>query len=414
MRIAWLKPLVGHPGPFATVYLDATRSIEAGDKNVANRWRSVRRSLAKQGATDDVLTDLDEAVDRPTRVRGPHGRVLIADDEDGVLVDRVLREPPPVTAGVWHRVPVLLQAARSADEQVDAVCVAVDRLGADFTPVGTDGYAAGERETFEAPHDEVSKSSSTSTKRATIESRAEDSWERNAEAVAGEIDRRVADHRPEIVMITGDVRAVNLVKAELGQQAAEVTVEVPGGGRDEGVHQHAFAESVADALDSYRERRREQVLADLREGLGRESGAVTSIDDVVQVLARGQVDQLVLSEELADDASRALHAWVDGSVEALGLGGLVNGRQLWTGPDPLHVAVSRTEIEGVGELEELPAATALLRAAIGQDAGLVFAPEGSVDLRDGVGATLRWDDGGTPHESAASMSGDDGRVSAAH
>lgn len=409
MRIEWLKPLVGHPGPFATVYLDATRSIEAGDKNVANRWRSIRRSLAKQGATGGVLADLDEAVDRPTRVRGPHGRVLIADD-DGVLVDQVLREPPPVTAGVWHRVPVLLQAARSADEQVDAVCVAVDRLGADFTTVGADGHAAGATESFEAPHDEVSKTSSTSTKRATIESRAEDSWERNAEAVAAEIDRRVADRRPEIVMITGDVRAVNLVKAELGQQAAEVTVEVPGGGRDDGVRQGAFAEQVADALDSFRERRRELVLAELREGLGRESGAVTSVDDVVQVLARGQVKQMVLSEALADDAARALHAWVDGSVETLGFGGLVNGRQLWTGPDPLHIAVARAEIDGVGELEELPAATALLRAAIGQDAGLVFAPEGSVELRDGVGATLRWHDGGTPHESAATMSGDGARL----
>ncbi|WP_402467562.1 baeRF2 domain-containing protein [Isoptericola aurantiacus] len=413
MRIEWLKPLVGHPGPFATVYLDATRSVEAGDKDVANRWRSVRRSLVKQGAAEEVLADLDEAVDRPTRVRGPHGRVLIA-DADGVLVDRVLREPPSVMAGVWHQVPSLLQAARSADEAADALCVAVDRLGADFFPVGSDGYPAGPRESFEGPHDEISKTSSTSTKRATIESRAEDSWQRNAEAVAGEIDRRVAQQRPEIVMITGDVRAVPLVRAALGQQAREATVEVPGGGRDDGVHQGAFAESVADALDSFRERRREQVLAELREGLGREAGAVTSIDDVVQVLARGQVKHLVLSEQLADDAARALRSWVDSPAESPGPGGLLNGRRLWIGPDPLHVAVARGELTGVDDPEELPAASALLRAAIGQDAGLVFAPEGSVDLRDGVGATLRWHDGGTPHESAATMSGDDGRVSTAH
>ncbi|WP_278236988.1 hypothetical protein [Isoptericola sp. AK164] len=413
MKIDWLKPLVGHPGPFATVYLDATRSVEAGDKDVANRWRSVRRSLAKQGATDTVLSDLDASVDRPTWVHGPHGRVLIADDE-GVLVDRVLREPPPVMAGVWHRVPSLLQAARSADEEVDALCVAIDRSGADFFAVGSDGRPVGEKETFEGPDDEISKTSSTSTKRSVIESRAEDSWHRNAEAVAGEIDRRVAERRPEIVLITGDVRAVHMVRDALGQQAAQVTVEVPGGGRDDGVHVGPFAESVADALDSFRERRREQVLAELREGLGREAGAVTSIGDVAQVLARGQVKQLVLSEELADDAARALHAWVDGSVEEPGLGGLLNGFQLFVGPDPMHIAASRAELEGVGEFEELPAATALLRAAIGQDAGLVFAPEGSVELRDGVGATLRWHDGGTPHESAATMSGDDGRVSAAH
>lgn len=415
MTIEWLKPLVGHPGPFATVYLDGTRAAEAGDRDVANRWRSVRRMLTKQGTPDGVLRDLDEAVDRPTWVPGPHGRVLIADAE-GVLVDRVLREPPAVMAGVWHQVPSLLQAARSADQAVDALCVAVDRQGADFFAVDGEGNPVGEVETFEGSHDEVSKTSSTSTKRATIESRAEDSWRRNAEAVAAEIGRRVAAGQPEIVLITGDVRAVNLVRGELGQQAAQITVEVPGGGREgSGVHPGAFAAAAADALDSYRERRRERVLAELREGLGREAGAVTSVDDVVEVLSRGQVKHLVLSEQLADDAARALRSWSDGQTNGSATGSLLNGRNLWIGPEPLHIGVARAQLEGLGVtdgLEELPAASALLRAAVAQDAGLVFAPEGSVDLMDGVGATLRWHDDSTPHESADSMSGDSGRRNA--
>jgi hypothetical protein len=412
MTTRWLKPLVGHPGPFATVYLDATRSVEAGDKDVANRWRAVRRTLEKQGAPATVLSDLDDAVDVPTRVHGTHGRVLIA-DSTGVLVDRILREPPAVTTGLWHEVPSLLQAARSADETVDAVCVTVDRLGADFCRVGSDGFATGPVEAFEGPHDEVSKTSSTTVKRATIESRAEDSWRRNAEAVAAEIDRRVAEERPEIVLISGDVRAVNLVKGALGQGASRVTVEVAGGGRGPGVRQAAFAEALADALDSFRERRREQVIAELRQGLGRGDGAVTSIDDVVQVLARGQVKQLVLSEELADAATSALRRWAAGDADSPGFGGLLDGRNLWIGPEPMHIAVARAELtgQGVGDgLQELPAASALMRAAVAQDAGLTFAPPGSVELMDGVGATLRWSDGGTPHESAVSMSGDGRRL----
>ncbi|MCA5893306.1 hypothetical protein LEP48_08030 [Isoptericola sp. NEAU-Y5] len=412
MKIDWLKPLVGHPGPFATVYLDATRSAEAGDRNVANRWRAVRRTLEKQGAPDAVLAELDEAVDRPTRVPGPHGRVLIA-DADGVLVDRVLREPPALTTGVWHEVPSLMQAARSADEAVNALCVTVDRQGADFCTVGVDGHPTGAVEAFEGGHDEVSKTSSPSVKRATIESRAEDSWRRNAEAVATEVDRRVAAERPEIVLLSGDVRAVPLVRGALGRQAAEITVEVPGGGRGPGVREDAFADGLSDALDSFRERRREQVLAELRQGLGREDGAVTSIDDVVQVLARGQVKHLVLSEELADAATAALRTWSEGGAASPGFSGLLDGRHLWIGPEPMHIAVARAELEGGGVtdgLQELPAASALMRAAVAQDAGLAFAPEGSVELMDGVGATLRWTDGSTPHEWAASMSGDNERV----
>jgi len=409
MKIDWLKPLVGRPGPFATVYLDATPSAEAGDRDVANRWRAVRRSLERQSAPTGVLDALEEAVLRPTRVTGAHGRVLIAED-GGVAVDRVLRNPPALATGVWLPVPALLQAALAADEAVDALCVAVDRSGADFWPCDAGGRANGARETFAAPHDEVSKTSSPGTKRATIESRAEDSWERNAEAVAAEIDRRVAEARPEVVLLTGDVRAVKLVRAELGQEAGRRTVEVMGGGRGQGVRAADFAASVEDALDSYRERRREVVLAEYRQDQGREEGAVSSVDDVVSVLARGQVKALVLAEEIALDATSALAA--SGAGGPGGLNGLLGGRTLWIGPDPMHIASSRAGLTDLGladGLEELPATSALLRAAIAQDAALTFAPEGSVDLVDGVGATLRWHDDGTPKEVAATMSGDGDR-----
>ena len=120
-----------------------------------------------------------------------------------------------------------------------------------------------------------------------------------------------------------------------------------------------------------------------------------SVDDVVSVLARGQVKELVLAEEYGTGNAP------------------MNGRKLWIGPDPMHIAASRSELEAIGvteQLEELPVSVALVRAAVGQDAGLTFAPEGSVELMDGVAATLRWRDGGTPTEALASMSGDDRRL----
>src|SRR6478609_8728340 len=339
MKIDWLKPLLGHPGPFATVYIDATRANEAGDREVGNRWKGVRRQLHQDGAPDEVLDDLEEVVVRPTRVAGAHGRVLIADDT-GVLVDRVLKDPPALTKGVWGPVPALLQAARAADESVDYVRVVVDRQGADLT------------------------------------------W-----SVAG-------GHRPDLVLLTGDVRAVSLLRGALKRPVEELVVEVPGGGRGPGINEAAFEANVADALDSFREGRREKVLAEYRQEQGRESGAVTSVEDVVAVLARGQVSELVLADEYGQD-------------------GALDDRSLWIGPSPLHIAGTKEEIQdlGVSEgLERLPATVALVRAAIGQDAGLTFAPEGSVELIEGVGATLRWTDEGTPREVAATMSGDDARL----
>lgn len=392
MKIDWLKPLLGHPGPFATLHLDATPSEQAADRDVEGRWNAARKDLAHQGAPSAVLDALHEVVLRPTRVPGPHGRIVIADDT-GVLVDRVVNNPPTATTCSWAPVPALLQAALAADESVELLKVAVDRQGADFLRAGPSGK---EHSTFQAPHDEIEKSGSNEVKRARIESRAEDSWERNAAAVAAEIERRVGETRPELVLLTGDVRAVALVRAALTAPTTEKVVEVPGGGRSGGgVHEGAFAERVGEALDSYRERRRERVLAELRQELGRESNAVTSVGDVVSVLARGQVKELVLAEEYGTGNSP------------------MNGRKLWIGPDPMHIASSRSDLEALGvteQLEELPASVALVRAAVGQDAGLTFAPEGSVDLMDGVAATLRWRDEGTPTEALASMSGDDRRL----
>lgn len=401
MKIDWLKPLLGHPGPFATVYLDATPSDKSvADRDVANRWRAARRALTAQGAPERVLDLMGAAARQPTWESGLHGRVVIGDDT-GILVDRLLHEAPTSDMASWSSVPELLQAIRAADESVELLVVAMDRRGADFTRTGVGGCAF---ETFTAPDDEIEKSGSSGTKRARIESRAEDSWERNAAAIAAEIERYVEESAPELVVLTGDVRIVAGVRDELGRPVGEGCVEVPGGVRGGpvavGAASGGFPARVAEALDSYRERRRERVLAELRQGLGRDEGAVSSVDDVVAVLGRAQVAELVLAEEYGTG------------------GGQVNGRTLWIGPEPVHIAADRADLEALGVhegLEELPAAVALVRAAIAQDAGLTFAPEGSVGvgaggLVDGVAATLRWHDGRTPHELAGTMSGDDMRL----
>jgi hypothetical protein len=333
-----------------------------------------------------------------------------------VLVDKALRTAPTVATGVWHRVPALLQAALAADEEVTALKVAVDRTGADLWLVGPGGWDA--PRTVGAPHDDVSKVAPGGSSRgagtggggagggdrggsSAVEARAEDSFARNAEAFAREVERVVAETRPEIVLLYGDTRTVHAVHGALGRPVAQLTVEVAGGSRGAGVHEGAFADNVEDALDSFRERRREVVLAELRQGQGREQGAVSGVDDVVAVLARGQVKALVLAEDVGYDG--ALVAGADNAR------GPLSGRCLWIGPDPLAIATSRATLEDAGYtdgLEELPAAIALVRAAVGQDADLTVCPEGAAELIDGVGATLRWYDGSTPHEVAATMSRD--------
>jgi hypothetical protein len=189
-----------------------------------------------------------------------------------------------------------------------------------------------------------------------------------------------------------------LVRAELSRRTNELVVEVPGGSRAVGAHGEAFEARLAQALDAFRATRRESILDAYRQGRGRAQGAVTSLEDVVAVLSRGQVAELILDETYATDTN-------------------LDGRPLWIGPDPLQIAERRSQLEALAVTsgaEQLPWTIALVRAALGQDAGVTFAPPGTAPLIDGVGATLRWSDDATPREAPVTMSRDRDRDRARH
>ena len=394
MDLHWLKPLLGRPAPFTTVYLDATRNGATGDAEAADRWRAVRRSLERDGAPAWVLDQIADVVSVPTGVRAPHGRVIVADAQ-GVVVDRVLSEPPAQSHAVFGPAPALLPAVRAADETVSYLLVEVDRNGADLTwaaggTVRTEGGP--ETETVDGGHDDVHKTREGGLDRRS-QTRAEDSWGRNAEAVAAVLDKRVAERKPDLVVITGDVRATKLVCEAVGQQARELVDEVQGGSRGEGVNQGAFAARVTETLEAFRTRRRQAVLDRFREAQGRGDGAVTALGDVIEVLRRGQVAELVLQV----------------SVLTTGLA----ERTLWVGPEPLQLATSAGDLQSIGVTEnarEMDANVALVRAALAQDAGVTFAEDGAVDLVDGIGAVLRWSDDSTPSEAVPTQSADQARL----
>ncbi|VTR77167.1 hypothetical protein [Cellulomonas hominis] len=396
MELHWLKPLLGRPAPFITVHLDATRADASGDEEVAGRWRSLRRELERSGAQQGVLDEIEQRVTRPTGVAGPHGRVVVADAE-GVVVDRVLKEPPAQSTAELGDVPNLMPAVRVSDQATRFLLVEIDRQGADFTWSDGSGLRDAEKESVEGDHDVLRKVKETGDgwRSRRVQMRAEDSWERNAETVAADLDRQVIARKPEVVLVTGDVRAVPLLCHAVGARTKDLIVEVPGGSRADGVNQEVFHQRVVEALEAFRQRRREGVLEAYRGELGRGAAAVTSVDDVVTVLQRGQVRELVLHEDVT----------LPGSPLA--------ERRLWVGPEPLQIASSEADLTGIGVTEgarQMPADVALLRAALGQDAGLTIAPDGQVEVVDGIGALLRWNDGSTPSEALPTQSADQGRL----
>lgn len=396
MKLDSLKPLLDHAGPLTTVCLDVTRAEEAGDRELRSRWHSLRRRLEHAGAPAATVEAIAEIVLRPTHVPGPHGRFVVASG-DRVLYDRVLAGPPAREEAFHDGVPALMPAVQAEEEAVRYLLVEVDRSGADLSWSGIDVPEPDVEEHVEGGHDVLHKNRGTGGwSHRRMQSRVEDSWERNAEAVAAELDRAVTDHRPELVMITGDVRAVAMIRDAVGRATADLLVEVPGGSRAEGVKEDAFAENVHRVLDAYRARRREKVADRLREALGRGAGAVTALADVVEVLRRGQVAELFLVED------------------TVGRPTPLDSRELWTGDNPLEIALRRSELAALGvpdaSARQMRADIAILRAASAQDAGVTFAVEGSLDLVEGIGALLRWTDPATPHEASPSYTHDRQRL----
>lgn len=392
MHLHWIKPLIGVPGPFATVYIDATRGTETGYREVVNRWQALRRSLKQQGAPELLLELIDERITAPTHEHGPAGRVVIAANSE-IYVDRYLRTPPQRDDATYASAPALVAAARASEDSVDYLIAAVDRLGVDIYASRPDhpGGKPLPQHSIDGDHDEVHKIRGGGFHHKRLQNRAEDSWERNAESTAVEINRLVEKNKPELLLLTGDIRAVGLVTDRLAESSRRIVCQVPGGERGEANDDQSFSQRLEDVLDEHREERRQRVIDLYRQEHGRDEAAVTGIDDVLNSLRRGQVAELLLSE--TDSGERPVDL------------------ELWIGSTALAIAENPDEIRDLGEEPEaLRGDIALLRAAVGQEAGVTFAND-DLPLVEGVGAVLRWSDASTPGETAVSLSDDAQRMS---
>lgn len=381
-----------------TVIIDATSGPDSRDATVLHRWSDLRRTLSPEGVDDVPAADCEavtEALGVPVHVRGEFGRVLVAAGGQ-VVLDRLLPEPPGVDRAVVSDRPHAFALARAADATVRYLLVNVDRAGADFALYDAPAGLTGEVETagtVEGAHDALTKPNLGPLGHKRIDNRAEDSWERNAEAVATELERIYTERRPELVLLTGDLRAVALVREQLGRPTDEKVVEISGGGRAAGVNTRALQEQVAAAQTQLRERRRAETVAKFRQEMGRDGAAVSGADAVLDVLRKGQVADLLLAPDVAGPPSRLAK------------------RSLWIGPGALELARSAEDLHSLGVQDpwEVRADLAIGRAVLDQGAGITIAEELDA-VSDGVGALLRWHDSATPGGHALAGSADSGRV----
>lgn len=384
MLVDWIRPLLGRPGPFTSVHLDVSRVGGRHEREIADRWRPLRRILELAGTPAELLGMFDDAVAVPVHDENIGGRLIVGTDLDGILVDRPLAAAPTTSRVARGATPDLLPAAVYSDEAVDHVVVTLDRAGADLVRRGWGSSDIAWRASIDGERDDIDQLGPGGISESRAARRTRDAWSRNAQSVASVVDRLVATDGPEIVVLTGDTRAVGLVERALGPRARALVVEVPGGVRGATGPQEVFAARLRGALETHRVRRRAAVVARLTEGLARGRGAATGLDAVVTASREGRVGELVLETT------------VQRSVD--------DGPLVWAGDDWAALSLTPDVLVAQGEphMREMDAVIAVLRAAIGQDAGVTFVEPGTAPLIDGIGAILRWD---TPTPSRRASAG---------
>jgi hypothetical protein len=371
VKLEFLRPLFERPGAWVSVYLDATRASENADHEVALRWRGLREDLARRGADAPTLDAVEAAVrDHPTQP-GRYGLAVFAVGTD-VAMAQTLPAPPPADVAYFEPLPHVLPLLEQRRAEVPYVRVLADRTGAALDALSVGG----------APrHREVAGSASFPLRKVHVGGwshrhylqAVEESWKRNAGDVAAAAAQLAEAVGAEVIVVGGDVRAVQALVGRLPKRWQERVVATDAGSRHAGADESALDDVTIQAVAETADRHIREVLDRYRAQRG-DGTASTGLVDVVDRLQRGQVDTVLL----VDDQS---------STDTL-----------WIAPDdPMLVAVDDNVLReaGVDDPQKVRADAALVRAIAGTGADLVLLEPGEAPLEHGIGAVLRYADAST-------------------
>ncbi len=342
MFLTDLRPLYDLPGPWISVYLDASRATERGAEEVGLRWRAARESLLGSGADPGRVDDIGRLVsgdDTP----GRHGLAVIANVRDDATHVEQLSDPPLATSAELGPLPHVLPMLEQRGEQVSWLRVIVDRRGGEIEQA-----VAGRRHRIE------------SVERPEHRPIGKENWDRNASDVADAALRLAEEAEADVLIVAGDVRARQLFVGELPRHWRERTLQTGWADElgadsqrlDETTHEavrEIAAARIEDALDRYR----------LRSAHG---SAEPGLAATVSALQRGIAEAVIVNPSTLD------------------------GVKLWVGPEPAYLAIDRSELLrlGVANPQPVAAGDGLVRAIACTGAELYV-----VDEPDFLGVLLR-------------------------
>ncbi|WP_434740178.1 Vms1/Ankzf1 family peptidyl-tRNA hydrolase [Micromonospora sp. SH-82] len=367
MELSFLRPLYDRPGPWCSVYLDASRDTEDSRPALDLRWRALRGELIAQGADEATVDAVDQVVRGHTPMAGDYGIAVFA-TRGRVVLSEYLSAPPlrdiAAVADLPHTMPLVAQRG----EQISWVRILADRTGADAVAADAGEMPRRARvrggTTYPLRRSQPGGWSQSRYQRAADEARHQNAGD--TAAVAADLAERVD---AEVLVLAGDIRATGAIAAQLPRRWQDMVVRTDAGSRAPGADPAAMDDVTVQVIAEAAQARVDATL----DRFGTQEDVGAGLDAVVSALQRNQVDTMVI----VDDPS-------------------ATGR-LWIGPEPTDIATDPGSLTGGGEVRQVRADAALVRALAGTDATVtVLAPQEAPDLADGVGAVLRYVDEGTP------------------
>ncbi|MEV7328358.1 Vms1/Ankzf1 family peptidyl-tRNA hydrolase [Micromonospora sp. NPDC093244] len=369
MQLSFLRPLYDRPGPWCSVYVDASADTEDAHEALALRWRALERSLADQGADEASIAALDRVVRGHDPMVGDYGIAVFA-SHGRVVLSEYLSAPPLRDLAHYGPLPHVMPLLAQRGEQVAWVRVLADRTGADAVAISAGGvprraHVVG-RETFPLRRVQPGGWSQSHHQKAAMEA-----WHHNAGDVTAATVELAEKVGAEVVVVAGDVRATGVIAAQMPERWQDLMVRTDAGSRAGGADQTLLDDLTVQTIAEVADQR----IAATLDKFGVQEDVGGGLDAVVSALQRNQVDTMLI----VDDPS-------------------ANG-ELWIGPEPTEIAVDPGQLAAmsVTDPQRVRADAALVRALVGTDAALtVLGPDEAPELADGVGAVLRYVDPGTP------------------
>jgi hypothetical protein len=359
MELEYLRPLFAGEGPWASVYLDATRAEENADRRIDLRWRALADRLTSEGADPDTVEAIRAAIYGHPYQSGRYGLAVFASGGEVALIEP-LPALPGADSATWGPLPHAMPMVALRGEEIPYVRVLAGHGGGEVRALGAGG--APRHRTVRGNEDHpLTKVHAGGWSDLRYQNAVEENWKRNAGDVAAAVTEAAERIGAEVVVVAGDPQEIPLVVGKL-----------PPRWRDRVVTTGQAGES--DRLDEATERAVAEVAAQNMKAAVDRYGAqphADGLDEVVVRLRRGQVDQVLLVDEPR-------------STDRLFIGA----------GDPRLIATEPGTLRESGvEPIEVRADAALLRAVVGTGAGLLLVEPAEIGLAHGIGAILRYDDG---------------------